>query len=406
VNNQLHQLIEEHGAPLYVYDGDVIANKYNEFVDAFSVKNLEIHYACKALTNLSVLSLMKSLGSKLDCVSVQEIQLGLKAGFSGDEIMFTPNGVGEKEYDKAIELGVKINVDNVQMLEYLGGAYPDLEICVRINPHLMGGGNSKISVGHIDSKFGISIHQMPLVHRIANKYGIKITGIHVHTGSDIHDGDIFIRAAELILTAGESFPDLKYVDFGSGFKVAYKPNDYSTDIKKFGKKFSEVFNAFCEKMGKDFTLKFEPGKYLVSEAGSFLTKVNVVKQTTACTFVHIDSGFNHLIRPMFYDSYHHIDNLSNPDGDEKLYNVVGYICESDTFANDRIITEVRKGDILRFRNAGAYCFSMSSNYNSRYRPPEVLLRNGEAHLIRERETIDDLIKGQKLVIMVSKLLDL
>jgi len=393
----LQSLVEEFGAPLYVYDGDIIEQKFNAFRDAFSVKKLEIHYACKALTNLSILSLMKSLGSKLDCVSVQEIQLGLKAGFESEDIMFTPNGVGEEEYDKAIKLGVKINVDNIQMLEYLGSTYPELELCVRINPHLMGGGNSKISVGHIDSKFGISIHQMPLVHRIANKYGIKISGIHVHTGSDIHDGDVFIRAAELILMAGESFEDLEYVDFGSGFKVAYKPNDYSTNIEKFGEKFSQVFNAFCDKMGKDFTLKFEPGKFLVSEAGSFLTKVNVVKQTTACTFVHVDSGFNHLIRPMFYDSYHHIENLSNPKGDEKLYNVVGYICESDTFANDRIISEVRKGDILRFRNAGAYCYSMASNYNSRYRPAEVLVKGGETYLIREREQLEDLVKGQKLI---------
>lgn len=393
----LIDLVDKYGAPLYVYDGDVIEKKYNEFYNAFDVEKLDIHYACKALTNLSILSFLNNLGSKLDCVSVQEVQLGLKAGFKPEDIMFTPNGVGEEEYDQAIKYGVGINVDNIQMLEYLGSTYPSLKLCVRINPHLMGGGNSKISVGHIDSKFGISIHQMPLVHRLANKYGIKINGIHVHTGSDIHDGDVFIRAAELILGAGESFEFLEYIDFGSGFKVAYKPNDFFTDINKFGAKFSEVFNAFCKKMGRTYTLKFEPGKYLVSEAGSFLTSVNVVKQTTACTFVHVDSGFNHLIRPMFYNSYHHIENISNPDGDEKLYNVVGYICESDTFANDRIITQVRKGDILKFRNAGAYCHTMSSNYNSRYRPPEVLLRKGEAYLIRERETIDDLIKGQKLI---------
>jgi len=391
------KLVEEHGAPLYVYDADKIEQKFNEFKSAFDVPKLDIHYACKALTNLSVLSFLNSLGSKLDCVSAQEIEIGLKAGFKAEDIMYTPNGVGEKEYDKVIALGVNINVDNLQMLEYLGRTYPDLKLCVRINPHLMGGGNSKVSVGHIDSKFGISIHQLPLVHRLANKYGIIINGIHVHTGSDIHDGDIFIRAAELILGAGESFENLEYIDFGSGFKVAYKPNDFFTDIAKFGSKFSKVFNDFCERMGKQFTLKFEPGKYLVSEAGNFLTSVNVIKQTTACTFVHVDSGFNHLIRPMFYDSYHHIENLSNPNGEDKLYSVVGYICESDTFANDRIIPEVRKGDILCFRNAGAYCHTMSSNYNSRYRPPEVLLRKGESFLIRERETIEDLLKGQKLI---------
>ncbi len=397
MQNDFKDLLKKYGAPLYVYDANIISKKYNEFFQAFDVKNLDIHYACKALSNLSILSFLNSLGAKLDCVSVQEVQLGIKAGFLPADIMFTPNGIGEAEYDQAIALGVNINADNLEMVEYLGKTYQGLKLCIRINPHLLGGGNSKISVGHIDSKFGISIHQMPLLQRLANKYGICINGVHVHTGSDILDGDIFIRAAELILQAAEGFENLEYIDFGSGFKVAYKPDDYFTNIEKFGKKFSEVFNDFCQKKGKDFTLKFEPGKFLVSEAGSFLTSVNVVKQTTACTFVHIDSGFNHLIRPMFYDAYHEIENISNPKGDKKLYNVVGYICESDTFANDRILPEVKKGDILRFKNAGAYCYSMSSNYNSRYRPAEVLIKDGNSFLIRKRETIEDLISGQMLI---------
>ncbi len=391
------ELTEQYKAPLYVYDGDIIEQKFNLFKSAFDVKNLDIHYACKALTNLSILKLLKKLGARLDCVSVQEIQLGLKAGFEPSEIMFTPNGVGEEEYDRAISFGVSVNVDNIDMLEYLASKYPDIPLCIRINPHLLGGGNSKISVGTIDSKFGISIHQLPHVHRIVEQYNVRINGLHVHTGSDIHDGEIFIRAAELIFSAAESFEQLEYLDFGSGFKVPYKPNDYATDIKSFGEKFSVVFNKFCIKMGKDFHLKFEPGKFLVSEAGSFITKVNVIKQTTACTFVHLDSGFNHLIRPMFYNAYHHIENISNPDGSDKLYNIVGYICESDTFASNRMLPEVRKGDYLKFNNAGAYCFSMSSNYNSRYRPAEVLIYKNQAHLIRTRESLEDILQNQIMV---------
>jgi len=391
------ELIKEHDAPLYVYDGDVIERKFTEFKSAFNVGKLDIHYACKALSNLSILKLMKKLGSHLDCVSVQEIQLGLKAGFEPSEIMFTPNGVGEKEYDRAISMGVCVNVDNIDMLEYLARNYTDIPLCIRINPHLLGGGNSKISVGTIDSKFGISIHQLPHVHRIAEQYKVRINGLHVHTGSDIHDGEIFIRAAELIFSAAEAFEHLEYMDFGSGFKVPYQPNGSATDIQSFGHRFSAVFNDFCSRMGKQYHLKFEPGKYLVSEAGLFITKVNVIKQTTACTFVHLDSGFNHLIRPMFYDAYHHIENISNPDGNEKLYNIVGYICESDTFASNRILPEVRKGDYLKFNNAGAYCFSMASNYNSRYRPPEVLVYKGQSYLIRDRENLEDLLRGQNVI---------
>ena len=390
-------LIENFEAPLYVYDGDVIESKFNLFKSAFKVKNLGIHYACKALTNLSILSLFKKLGAKLDCVSIQEIQIGLKAGFDPRQIMFTPNGVGEEEYDQAISFGVSVNVDNIDMLEYLARKYPEIPLCIRINPHLLGGGNSKISVGTIDSKFGISIHQLPHVHRIAEQYKVIINGLHVHTGSDIHDGEIFIRAAELIFNAAEAFEHLEYLDFGSGFKVPYKPNDYATDIESFGHKFSAAFNEFCAKMGKDYQLKFEPGKFLVSEAGSFIAKVNVIKQTTACTFVHLDSGFNHLIRPMFYNAYHHIENVSNPEGSDKLYNIVGYICESDTFAHNRMLPEVRKGDYLKFSNAGAYCFSMSSNYNSRYRPAEVLVYKMKAHLIRSRENLEDILKNQIMI---------
>lgn len=388
------ELAKKHQTPLYVYDADVISKKYNEFKNAFDIKDLKIHYAMKSLSNISILKLFRHLGSGLDCVSIEEILLGLKAGFKPETIIYTPNGVSFEEYKKAISLNVKITVDNISILEKIGQEYPNLPIYIRLNPHLMAGGNSKISVGHIDSKFGISIHQMPIIKRIIKNYAINVEGIHIHTGSDIIESDVFERVATLILNIADEFENIKSIDFGSGFKVKYKENDLETNIKQVGKTFSKLINEYCKQRNKELTIRFEPGKFLVSEAGKFLTKVNVIKQTTACTFVAVNSGFNHLIRPMFYDSYHKIENLSNPTADKKMYSVVGYICESDTFAEDRLITDVREGDILAFSNAGAYCFSMASNYNSRLKPAEVLVLNGKDYLIRKADVFDDLLVNQ------------
>ncbi len=387
-------MVSKYGAPLYIYDSSKMESNYKQFVNAFDVPSLKVHYACKALSNISILKLFKSFGAGLDCVSSQEIRLGLLAGFDPKDILFTPNNISEAEYDFAVKLGVNITIDNFEMLEYFGSTYPGIPVCIRINPHMMAGGNRKISVGHIGSKFGISIHQLPLIERIVNSFKMNVKGIHVHTGSDILDSEIFIRAAQLILSVVDKFETVDFIDFGSGFKVAYKENDLSTDINEFGKEFSEMFNKYCVARDKQYDLHFEPGKYMVSDAGYFLVKSNVVKQTTATTFVGVDSGMNHLIRPMFYDAYHEIKNISNPDGKKKIYSVVGYICESDTFGVDRQLTEVRKDDILCFSNAGAYCYSMSSNYNSRYRPAEVLIHDGKDYLIREREKFEDLTRNQ------------
>ncbi len=394
----LLNLAHKYDTPLYVYDGNKIIQKYNTFKNAFDVKHLKIHFAAKALTNLSILKLFKELGAGLDCVSIQEIRLGLEAGFKPEDIIYTPNGVSIEEYVKAINIGTKITIDNISILEKLGQRFSDspIPIFIRVNPHLMAGGNSKISVGHIGSKFGISIHQIPIVTRLIKNYNMNVEGIHIHTGSDIIDSDIFERVAQLIFSIADEFENIKSIDFGSGFKVKYKENDLSTDIEKVGKRFSQTFNEYCQKRGKDLVLRFEPGKYMVSEAGSFLANVNIVKQTTACTFASVDSGFNHLIRPMLYNAYHEIENISNPNGEKKMYSVVGYICETDTFAEDRILNEIREGDILQFKNAGAYCFSMASNYNSRLRPAEVLVLNGQDYLIRKREEFESLLRNQEV----------
>ena len=391
----LVQLAEQFGSPLYVYDADKIKSQYKRLTNAFSkVEKLRINYAMKALSNVAILQLLREMGSCLDAVSIQEVQLGLYAGYSPEQIFFTPNGVSLEEIEEVSAMGVQINIDNLSILEQFGTKYPNVPVCIRINPHVMAGGNTNISVGHIDSKFGISIHQLPHLLRIVENTKMHIVGIHMHTGSDILDIEVFLYAAEILFDVAKNFKELEFLDFGSGFKVPYKKDDIETDIEELGKKLSKRFNSFCAEYGKDLTLIFEPGKFLVSEAGYFLAKVNVVKQTTSTVFAGIDSGFNHLIRPMFYGSQHHIENISHPKGKERFYSVVGYICETDTFANNRRISEINEGDILSFRNAGAYCFSMASNYNSRYKPAEVLWQNGRGYLIRERESFEDLLKNQ------------
>ncbi|OIQ29773.1 MAG: diaminopimelate decarboxylase [Bacteroidetes bacterium MedPE-SWsnd-G2] len=394
-NSNLLKIAEQFGSPVYVYDADKIKAQYKRLTKAFDkVEHLKLNYACKALSNISVLKLFNAMGSGLDTVSIQEVKLGLKAGFDPQKIIFTPNGVSLEEIEEVSKLGVQINIDNLSILEQFGTKHPNVPVCIRINPHVMAGGNTNISVGHIDSKFGISIHQTPLLLRIVENTNMTINGIHMHTGSDILDIDVFLYASEILFETAKQFKNLDFIDFGSGFKVPYSEGDIETNIEELGEKLTERFNTFCEAYGKPLTLAFEPGKYLVSESGIFLAKVNVVKQTTSTVFAQIDSGFNHLIRPMLYGSQHVINNISNPKGRERFYSVVGYICETDTFANNRRIAEISEGDILGFKNAGAYCYSMASNYNSRYRPAEVLWYKDEAHLIRSRETMDDILRNQ------------
>lgn len=394
----VEDICEEFGTPVYVYSTKTIESQYNKLKSAFNDINVKISYACKALTNINILRYMKKLGSGLDTVSIQEVELGLKAGFEPQDIIYTPNGVSIEEIKKAVEYGVIVNIDNISILEQFGFLYGNsYPVCIRLNPHIMAGGNSKISVGHIDSKFGISIYQMRHLQRVIKTNNIKVTGLHMHTGSDILDVDVFIEGAGILLESALEFKDLEFLDFGSGFKVKYSPEDNATDVEALGVKLGERLNDFTKKYGRELQIMFEPGKFLVSESGYLFVKTNVVKQTMATVFASVDSGQNHLIRPMMYDAYHHITNISNPEGTNRIYSIVGYICETDTFGWDRKLNEVREGDILALHNAGAYGFSMASNYNSRYRPAEVLVHKGKAHLIRRRENMEDLLSTQKII---------
>jgi diaminopimelate decarboxylase len=388
-------LCNKYNSPLYVYETSKMKNQYNKMLQAFKGVDVKINYACKALTNINILKFFNNLGSGLDAVSLQEVELGLKAGFNPGDIIYTPNCVSIDEIEKVVKLGVRINIDNISILEQFGLLHGNnIPVCIRINPHIMAGGHHKISTGHIDSKFGISVYQMPHVHRIIEANNMRVEGIHMHTGSDILDVDVFIKGAIILLDAAREFKELEYIDYGSGFKVPYKPDDIYTDIEALGKKLTRYFREFCRDYGKDLKLIFEPGKFLVSEAGYFLARVNVIKQTTSTVFAGIDTGLNHLIRPMFYDAYHHIINVSNPKGKPRIYTVVGYICETDTFGWNRKINEINEGDYLAFLNAGAYCYTMASNYNSRYKPAEVLIHEGKDYLIRKRETMNDLLRNQ------------
>jgi diaminopimelate decarboxylase len=389
------QLCEKYDTPLYVYDTAIMERQYNALKNAFSGANTKIKFACKALNNINVLKFFNNIGVELDTVSIQEVWTGLRAGYDPKKILYTPNCVSMEEIELAVKEGVQINIDNLSILEQFGHKYGSkIPVCIRINPHIMAGGNEKISTGHVDSKFGISIYQMRHLERVIKSENIRVNGLHMHTGSDILDVDVFLRASEILFETAEHFPDLEFLDFGSGFKVPYKPDDYFTDVKDLGARLTDAFNKFCKKYGRELELWFEPGKFLVSQSGTFLAKVNVIKQTTATVFVGLDSGMNHLIRPMMYNSYHHLVNVSNPDGRQRLYTVVGYICETDTFGWDRKLSEVSEGDIIAFQNAGAYGFSMSSNYNSRFRPAEVLVHKGKDYLIRKRENLEDLLRNQ------------
>ena len=394
-NKVLSEAANKFGTPLYIYDSNMIKSQYNRLKHSFKdVKNLQINYAVKALSNISILKYMINLGSGIDAVSIQEVKLALKAGVNPKKILYTPNGVSIEEIKEVSELGVNINIDNLEVLEQFGNLNPDSPVCIRINPHIMAGGNSKISVGHIDSKFGISIHQTPHILRIVENTKININGVHMHTGSDILDVEVFLNAAEILFEIAKKFKNLEFIDFGSGFKVPYYPGDSETNIEELGIKLTERFNLFCHEYEKELKLIFEPGKFLVSQAGKFLCRVNSIKQTTSTVFAQVDTGFNHLIRPMMYGSNHHIENISNPVDIERYYSVVGYICETDTFATNKKISSISPDDILSFSNAGAYCFSMSSNYNSRFKPAEAFYIDDKVLLIREREKIEDLLINQ------------
>jgi diaminopimelate decarboxylase len=394
----LTTIANEFGTPVYVYHAEKIKDQYEQLLSAFKTSNTRFFYACKALTNINVLRYIKDIGCNIDCSSINEVLLALKAGFEPKNILYTSNNIAFSEIETARGLGVNINIDSLSNLEKFGKkfghSYP---VGIRLRPNIMAGGNLKISTGHNKSKFGIPLEQIDKVLSLVSSTGLYIHALHIHTGSEIKDVEVFAKGIEVLFDIAGHFPDLKVFDFGGGIKVPYQPGEEGTDIIQLGKKIEEEFEWYEKKYNRYMQVWFEPGKFLVSEAGCLITKVNVLKESAAATFAGVDSGLNHFIRPMFYGAYHIIDNISNLNGPLKKYTVVGNICETDTFAEDRMLNEVREGDYLVFRNAGAYGFEMASNYNSRFKPAEVMVKDGKAHLIRKRDVLEDLLRNQVMI---------
>ena len=398
-HEQLKSIAEEFGTPVYVYHAERITEQYKKLTDAFAKTDTRFFYACKALTNVNVLKHIKSIGASVDCSSINEVKLALVAGFEPSNILYTSNGIDFSEIEEAVAAGVHINIDSLSNLEKFGKKYGhNYPVGIRLRPNILAGGNLKISTGHDKSKFGIPVDQLDKIIRLVKEHNLFIRNLHIHTGSEIKDVDVFVKGIEVLFDIIPKFNELESIDLGGGFKVPYKTGDHETDIPLLAQKVNEAFANHPNPNGRHLQVWFEPGKFLVSAAGYLITQVNVMKETDAATFVGVNSGFNHLIRPMFYDAYHHIENISNPGGDEKKYSVVGNICETDTFAWDRKLHEVREGDYLVFYNAGAYGFEMSSNFNSRYKPAEVLVKDGKAQLIRKRDVFDDLLKNQIILL--------
>ncbi|MDA9160593.1 diaminopimelate decarboxylase [Flavobacteriaceae bacterium] len=383
------------GNPLYVYDLSIIENQFKELKNGFrNIKNFKINFAAKSLSNISILKFMKKLGAGLDTVSIEEVKIGLICGFNNEDITFTPNGVSFNEIEEAYNLKVKINLDSLESIKDFSKKYSSYPISIRVNPNILSGGNKNVSVGHDESKFGIPLDYLDEISEMENKKNIIIEGIHIHTGSDIVELDNFQEAFKKIFLVAKKFKNVKILNFGGGLKIPYFEGDSKTNILNLSNSIKKLINDNSFVTENNLKIILEPGKFLVGESGYFLTKVNYVKKTPNKVFVQLNSGFNHFIRPIFYNSYHEIINITNPNDKEYEYDVVGYVCEQDNFALKRKISNVRKGDILCFKNAGAYCSSMSSNYNSRIKPAEVCIWENKLVKIKERENLNDILKGQ------------
>jgi diaminopimelate decarboxylase len=390
---QLLAIARSHGLPLFVYDASTITRQIDKLRNAFLLPDLEIHYASKALNTIGVLQHIYREGCGIDTVSPGEIQIALRAGIPPEKITFTPSGVLTADYAFALSRHIHVHVDQFSTLEWLDAHFPGTSVTLRFNPGVQAGGHHKLQVGKAGSKFGFQHDQTQALRKWTEQHSLRVTGVHMHLGSDIGDSASFQQAFDFLLHTAALWSDtLQHVNLGGGFKVPYHPGDHEININAFGAAVVDQFESFQELLKKPITLILEPGKYLVSEAGHLLIEVSQVRESGKTDMIYVHSGFNHFIRPMNYDAYHEIVNLTNPTGELNRYDIVGYLCETDTFALERTLPEVRPGDILCLANAGAYGYSMASNYNSRPRPAEVLFENGQGKLIRRAETLEDLLR--------------
>lgn len=401
--SEAKNLLNQFGSPLYVYNEQIIRQRCRELKHAFSDwKKTRFHYAIKANSNLHILKIICEEGFCVDAVSIYEAELAFLAGFTKEQILFTVNNMSDEEMHFAHNKGILLNIDSLSRLEKYGTAYPRSSVCIRMTPEVTAGHHTKVQTGYKESKFGILFEEVSQVKEIAKKHKLKIVGLHEHTGSGIKDMTVTLRSMKGLMNAAYQFPELQFLDFGGGFSIPYKPEEKRFDLTSFGKKTTKLFAAFSKKIGKELVSVFEPGRYCAAEAGILLCRVTTIKERGKKAIIGVDTGFNHLIRPVMYDSYHHIVNLSNNEKNrehksnkkQKKYDLYGNICESgDCFGKERMLSEVREGDILAILDTGAYGFSMASQYNSRPLPAEILLNNEKPILIRKRQTFGDIVRN-------------
>jgi diaminopimelate decarboxylase len=394
------KLVKKFGSPLYVYEHRKIIERSQDLQNFILYTPRKFLYACKANDNPDLMKIIKNEGFGIDAVSPGEVFRALDTGFEPGEILYTGNNTSNDEMTWLMDRDIMINMDSLSQLRRYGeleNKRKKDEISIRINPGIGAGHHSHCITGGPKSKFGTYYDKIDKIKELTEKYNLKIIGMHQHIGSGILDVDIYKEAMNMIFNTAKQFPDLEFIDFGGGIGIPYAPEEKAIDMKKFGKEISDLFKGFCKDYGKKLRLILEPGRYIIAEAGTLLATVNTIKETPEHKFIGVDSGFNHLIRHAFYKAYHGIINASNVNDEKEFYAVAGNLCESgDLFSHGRDISKINEGDVIAITNAGAYGFSMSSNYNSRPRPAEVLVGAFEQSIIRRRETFEELRRGTNL----------
>ena len=376
-------LIKRFGSPLYIYEAETIRARCRELKKAFP--NFRLDYACKANTNPEIVRLIYKEGFGIECVSPGEIAVAKKVKVPLRDITFTCGSIHEAELLSVAKQNIRIYLDSLTQVEQYGRNFPKSDISVRLNLGVGAGHHSHVITGGPDSKFGIDIAHIEELRALVEKYELRITGLHQHIGSNILEVPMFLKAMNVLFEAAVHFPDLKYLDFGGGLGVPYTPGASRLNIEELGSAVRDRVKEFTKKYGRKLEMSFEPGRYLVAESGTLLVMVVDIKKNPEKTFIGVDSGMGHLIRPAMYDSHHIIDNLSRATGHKARVTIAGFYCESgDVLAKDRAMFMPEIGDILAIRNAGAYGYTMSSNYNLRERPAEVLVSGKTAKLIRAR----------------------
>jgi diaminopimelate decarboxylase len=400
------ELAEKFDTPLYVVSESRIRENYKRLYNALTrnYEKIRVYYAAKANSNLSVLKILENEGAYLDVVSPGEVFMALTTGFPPERILFTGTSVRNDELKFLADSNVTVNIDSLSQLDRLLKVMVPNVLSVRVNPEIGAGHHDHCITAGKNTKFGLWENDALKAYKTAKKAGVKRFGIHMHIGSGILDVEPFVLALEKFLSVAKKVHDktgvgFEFVDIGGGLGVPYQPWDEELDLALFAEKVLSLFKGKIDEydLGKPFFC-VEPGRYLVCDASVLLTAVNTVKETPFKKFVGVDAGFNTLIRPAMYGSYHHVLVANNLDSPEKeTYDVVGPVCESgDVLAKDRRLPKIQEGDLLAVLNAGAYGFSMSSQYNARPRAAEVMVKNGKCTLVREREQLDDLMSGQRM----------